>query len=170
LGDLTNAVFFTPPTRSQMFVWGFGPIFGFPTATDENLGSGRWSSGPAFRIAYRPGPWNLGAVVGNLTSFAGDADRGDVNQLLVRGLVRRQLGGGWYFTYNPIITANWNQSSGQRWLIPIGGGIGKSFEIGARQFAISVHGYYHAVKPDGAPKGLFRIALVLPVPLGLQRY
>jgi hypothetical protein len=37
-----------------------------------------------------------------------------------RGLVSDQL---------PIITANWNATSGNRWNFPIGGGIGKILKI-----------------------------------------
>ena len=163
LGDLTHAVFFTPPA-SKRLVWSFGPAVTFPIATDDALGSGKWSLGPAFRFAYRPGPWNLGAVFVNLRSVAGDSDRAKVHQLLVRGLIRRQLGGSWYFTYSPIITANWNASSGQRWLVPIGGGIGKGFRLGSAPVALSVHGYFNVIKPEGAPDGLVRFDFILPLP------
>jgi hypothetical protein len=88
---------------------------------------------------------------------------------LVRGLIRRELGGDWYFTHNPIITANWNSSSGQRWLLPIGGGIGRSFELGGRPVALAFHYYYNAIKPEGAPTGLFRIDFVVPILVGLRR-
>jgi hypothetical protein len=169
LGDLTNGLIFTPPTRSTKLVWGFGPAVSFPIATDARLGSGKWSLGPGFRFAYRPGPWNLGAIVVNLTSVAGDPDRADVNQLLVRGLIRRELGGEWYFTYSPIITANWNASSGQRWLVPLGGGIGKSFQLGSKPVALSVHAYLNAIKPEGAPDGLIRVDFILPIPRSLLR-
>jgi hypothetical protein len=164
LGDLTNAALLTPPTRSMNLVWGFGPAVTIPIATDDRLGSGKWSLGPAFRIAYRPGPWNLGAVVADLGSFAGDSERGDVHQLLVRGLIRRRFGDGWYFTHNPIITANWKASSGQRWLVPVGGGIGKRFELGSKSVALSIHYYANVVRPKGAPSGLFRVDIVLPIP------
>lgn len=83
--------------------------------------------------------------------------------MLVRALVRRQLGGGWYLTCNPIITANWKASSGQRWLVPVGGGIGKRFEIGSK--AVAVHSYFNVIKPEGAPDGLLRIDVVVPIPL-----
>ena len=119
LGDLTDAVFFTPPTRSTKLVWGFGPALTIPLATSEQLGSGKWSAGPAFRVAYRPGKWNLGAVAVSLNSFAGDDDRFDVNQLMIRGLIRRRLENRWYFTTNPIITANWNASADQRCSAPV---------------------------------------------------
>jgi hypothetical protein len=169
LSDLTNAVFLTPPPPSNRFVWGFGPAVVIPIATDNRLGSGKWMFGPAIRIAYRPGEWNIGAVFVNLWSFAGDSNRKEVNQLLIRGLIRRRLGAGWYFTGNPIITANWNASSGQQWLIPLGAGIGRRFEIGSLPFALAVHYYYHVIKPDGAPDGLFRVDFIIPVPAGLQQ-
>jgi hypothetical protein len=164
LSDFINAVFLTPPPPSKRFVWGFGPAVVIPIATDNRLGSGKWMLGPAFRFAYRPGEWNIGAIFVNLWSFAGDSIRNKVNQLLIRGLVRRRLGDGWYFTCNPIITANWNASSGQQWLIPLGAGIGRRFEIGSISVALAVH-YY---KPDGAPDGLFRVDFIIPVPAGLQ--
>jgi hypothetical protein len=168
LGDLTDAVFFTPPTGSKSFVWGFGPAFTLPIATDEVLGSGKWSAGPAFRVAYRPGKWNLGGVFVYLRSYAGDADRGDVEQLLIRALIRRRLGGGWYLTSNPIITANGSAPSGQRWLVPLGGGIGKRFDVGGSPLAVAVHAYANVIKPDGAPNGLFRVDVVVPIPRGLR--
>ena len=164
LGDLTTGLFFVPPPR-RAFVWGFGFGVGFPTATDDRLGSGKWSAGPAFRVAYRRGPWNIGALIVDLGSFAGDRERRDIHQLLVRGLIRRQLGGPWYFTNSPIITANWKAQSGTRWLIPLGGGIGRRFTIGSRAFALAVHGYAHVVKPDGAPKSLVRLDAVFPIPI-----
>ena len=168
IGDMLNAVYLTPPPPSKRFVWGFGPAVGFPTATDDRLGSGKWTFGPTIRIAYRPGEWNLGALVVNLWSFAGDSNRNDVNQLLIRGLIRRRLGAGWYFTSNPIITANWKAESGQQWLIPLGAGIGRRFEISSISVALAVHYYHHVIKPDGAPDGLFRVDFIIPVPAGLQ--
>ena len=168
LGDLTNAVFFTPPARSTKLVWGFGPALTLPTATHEQLGSGKWSAGPAFRVAYRPGPWNLGAIAINLRSFAGADDRFEVHQLLIRGLIRRRLKNPWYFTYNPIITANWNAPADQRWVVPLGGGIGRTFPLGGQTVALSVHAYANVIKPDGAPDGLIRVDFIVPIPKALR--
>lgn len=163
LGDLTDALFFTRKQPNGL-IWGVGPIMSFPIASDDQLGSGKWSAGPAIRIAYNPGPWHFGMLVGNLSSFAGDADRTDINQLLVRGLVRRKLNKDWFLKYSPIITANWNAESDQRWLIPLGGGVGKSFTLFSKPATFAVEAYSNVVKPDGAPDSVFRIALTLPIP------
>ena len=37
---------------------------------------------------------------------------------------------GWYLTTSPVITANWEARSDNRWTVPIGGGIGRIFKIG----------------------------------------
>jgi hypothetical protein len=46
LGDL-NPTLFLSPAKPGGLIWGAGPIFTFPTATDTALGSGKWSMGPA---------------------------------------------------------------------------------------------------------------------------
>lgn len=164
LSDLLHASFVTP-TRSGDFIWGVGPIFSFPTATAPTLGSGKWAAGPAFRFTYRKGPWNLGVIAGQRWSFAGSDNRADVNQLLIRGAVRRQLPNDWFFVYAPLITVNWD-SPGQKWLVPVGGGIGRSFKINTHPWAWSVQAYYNAIKPEPAPDLVFRFAIIAAIPFG----
>jgi hypothetical protein len=161
--DFTDAVLFSR-TQPNGLVWGLGPIMSIPIASDDELGSGKWSAGPAMRLAYSRGPWRFGLLAGNLSSFAGDANRADINQLLIRGLIRRKLNKGWFLKYSPIITANWNEKSDQRWLVPLGGGVGKSFRLFSTPANLSIEAYSNVIKPDGAPDSVFRIALTLPVP------
>jgi len=164
ISDLLHASFVTP-THSGNLIWGLGAILAFPTATDDSLGSGKWAAGPAFRVTYSKGPWNLGFVAGQRWSFAGSDNRADVNQLLVRGAVRRQLPNHWFFVYAPLITANWD-SPGEKWLVPVGGGIGKTFKVREHPWAWSVQGYYNAIKPDPAPDWVVRFSIVAAIPFG----
>jgi len=163
LTDLVHASFVTP-ARDSDFIWGLGGILSAPIATDDALGSGKWSAGPAFRVTYRSGGWNVGAFGGQMWSFAGNSDRADVRQLIIRGAIRRQLGSNWFFVSAPIITANWNAPRGNRWLVPIGGGFGRAFQVGAHEWAASMQGYVNAVKPSAAPDWSIRLALVANVP------
>ena len=166
LGDLTHISVFTP-TPTGSFIYGFGFITTIPTATDSALGSDKWSLGPAFRVVYRDGPWNLGLIGGNQWSYAGDSDRGDINQLILRGAFRRKLANNWYLVSAPVITANWKAKSGQTWLLPLGGGIGKVVGPDSSPWAISVQGYSNVVKPDGAPDWSIRFAIIAPIPAGM---
>ncbi len=161
LSDFADAILITP-NKARGALWGVGALLGFPTATDGALGSGKWSAGPAVRIAHQSGPWRFALLAGTRWSFAGDEGRADISQLMMRGLVRRRLPNNWFFVYSPIITANWNASSGQKWLVPLGGGIGKRFPFKTTSVNVSFQAYVNAVKPDGAPDTVFRIAFVVP--------
>jgi hypothetical protein len=164
ISDFLHASFVTP-NASGNFIWGAGINISMPTATDDSLGSGKWAVGPALRFTYRTGPWNFGAVAAQRWSFAGSSNRKSVNQLLVRGAIRRRLNDDWYFVSAPIITANWGLE-GQKWLVPVGGGIGRRFEIGKFPWAWSVQAYYNAIKPDPAPDWVFRFDLISAIPFG----
>ena len=164
ISDLTHASFFTPPSSGNP-VWGFGGMLSIPTASDVRLGSGKWSAGPAFRFSYKTGPWTVGFFGGQLWSFAGSGNRQDVSQLIVRGVVRRELANNWYFVSAPIITANWN-SADEKWLVPLGGGFGKVIRAGSNPWALSLQGYYNVIKPEGAPDWSVRLAVIAAIPLG----
>jgi hypothetical protein len=164
ISDLLHASFRTAPTSGK-WIFGIGGMISVPIASDSRLGSGKWSAGPAFRVAYRSGPWNIGAFGGQIWSFAGDDNRRDVSQFIVRGAIRRQLPNNWYFVSAPIITSNW-KAVGEKWLLPVGGGIGKVFDVGRNPWAVSVQGYYNAIKPIAAPDWYVRLAVVAAIPLG----
>lgn len=164
LSDLLHASFFTPASTGN-FIWGIGAMASLPTATSDSLGSGKWTVGPAFRVVYRTDLWNVGLIGGQRWSFAGSGNRIAVNQLLMRGAIRRRLPNDWFFVSAPIITANWG-SDGQDWLVPIGGGIGRAFKLGKYPWAWSVHGYYNVIKPDPAPDWVVRFAIIAAIPFG----
>lgn len=162
VADLLHASFFTPKSSGNL-IWGIGPMLSLPTATDPALGSEKWSVGPALRLTYRTENWNFGFIGGQRWSFAGTGSRDDVNQLLIRGAIRREFAGGWYFVSAPLITANWERP-GQDWLIPVGGGIGRTFDIGDFPWAWSVQGYYNVVKAEPDPDWIMRFAIVAAIP------
>ena len=129
IGDLQHTILLSP-TTGRSVIWGLGPTFGFPTATDDQLGSEKWLMGPAAIFVYAPRRSVFGLVVQNLWSVGGDSDRPEVNKLLLRPLVNINLPREWYITSKPNISANWNASGDDRWIVEAGGGIGKVFRIG----------------------------------------
>jgi hypothetical protein len=88
LGDLTPEFFFSPRKPIQLgphasVVWGAGPAFQFPTATDDLLGTGKWSAGPGFVVFLSDERLHIttGFLILNLWSFAGEENRADVNAM-----------------------------------------------------------------------------------------
>jgi hypothetical protein len=45
LNDIQQSLFLSPAKPGKL-IWGVGPIFQFPTATDDSLGQGKWGAGP----------------------------------------------------------------------------------------------------------------------------
>jgi len=73
-GDL-NPSFFLSPAKPGKLIWGAGPTFLLPTASDDVLGTGKLSIGPAIVALVQPGKWTLGVLVNNLWSVAGPRPR-----------------------------------------------------------------------------------------------
>ena len=80
IGDL-NPTFFLSPRGESKFIWGAGPTFLLPTASQKELGTEKWGVGPAAVGLYMDGPWVVGVLVlafpdtvtfSKITSFTGE--------------------------------------------------------------------------------------------------
>ena len=161
LGDINPSLFLSP-AKPGAVIWGVGPTFTIPTATDSQLGSGKFSRPTAVALTMQ-GPWVVGALINNQWSVAGWGDQ-DVNQMFLQPFVNYNFGRGWYVTSGPIVTANWEASSGNKWTVPVGAGVGKLFKLGKLPINTSLQAYYNAVKPDfGSDWQLrFQVQFLLP--------
>ena len=150
LGDINYSIYFSP-VKVDKVIWGVGPSLNMPTASEDQLGSGKWSAGVT-AVALSVTEWGSMGVLGRqLWSFAGDDDRNDVNQSLIEPFVNYNLDDGWFLLTDMVITANWEASSGNQWTVPVGGGVGRVFKIGKQAINSRLEAYYNAEKPDGAP-------------------
>jgi len=163
LGDISYNAFFSP-SDSGGITWGVGPIISFPSATDSILGSGKWSAGPSAIVLAMQGKWVYGALINNIWDFAGSSSRNHVNQMLIQPFINYNLPNGWYLSSVPIITANWKAESSERWIVPLGGGVGKVLNIGDQPINCSVQAYSNVVKPDGGPDWQLRLQVQLLFP------
>jgi hypothetical protein len=171
LGDV-NLTLFMSPAKPMHTIWGFGPSISMPTATDDVLGSEKWSAGPSAVSLVIDGPWVFGVLVRNLWSFAGDGDRRDVSQFLAQPFLTYNMRDGWYLTSAPIITANWNSGDGDnRWTVPLGGGVGRLMRFGKLPVNLQMQGFYQVERPDGGADWIWRtqIQFLFPRGTGAQR-
>ena len=129
LGDM-NPTFFLSSAKPGELIWGIGPTFTLPTATDKLLGNGKFSLGPAAVALTMQGHWVVGALMNNQWSVAGWTS-GHVNQFLIQPFINYNLPDHWYLVSAPILTANWAApKAGDVWTAPLGGGVGKLFRLG----------------------------------------
>jgi hypothetical protein len=150
LGDI-NPTFYVSPAKPGKVIWGLGPSFLLNTATQRATGTGKWSAGASAVVLMQPGSWTLGALATNVWSFAGAADRDDVNQLSLQYFVNYNITKAVFLTSSPIITANWKAPSGERWTVPFGLGLGAIFKVGKQAMNGQVAAYYNAITPDTLP-------------------
>jgi hypothetical protein len=153
LGDIQLQTFFVPkkvvPIPGGSLIWGIGPEFQFKTAGDPQLGTGKWSAGANGVVFVATKPWTFGALVSNIWSFAGDSKRADVNMFTLQPFLNYNMEEGWYLTSSPIITANWEASSNNRWTIPLGGGLGRVFKVGDQPVNAQIQAFGYADTPEG---------------------
>ena len=152
LGDINYSLFFNPLKTRGGLIWGVGGSITAPTATDDRLGSGKWSAGPTAVGLVQPKWGTFGVLLRQLWSFAGKSERRSVSQMLVEPFVNYNLEGGWYLISDSVITVDWKINSGDKVTLPLGGGFGRIFKIGNQPMNARVEAYYNAVRPDAAPR------------------
>ena len=163
IGDITEELFFSP-THPGAVIWGLGPVFTIPSATDPILGTGRVLLGPTAVALVTPGHWVIGVLVNNQWSVGGNPLLPNVNEFLAQPFINYNMAHGWFLTSSPVITANWLKPSDDRWTVPIGGGLGRIFKIGDQPVSAYVSAYYNAVHPTNAPNWQLRTELSLLFP------
>jgi hypothetical protein len=133
------------------WVFGVGPIFGVPTASNKTLGSNVWGAGPEAVAVYIQGPWVAGLLVNNVWSLGGTSGRGGTrySNFLIEPFANFNFGGGWYAFTAPEFTANWPAARNHAWTVPIGGGGGKVVKLfGKLPVNLQLGVFYNTVRPQ----------------------
>lgn len=149
LGDIQVQTFLSPAAADKL-IWGVGAVLQPPTATDgRELGTQKWSAGPAAVVLAMPGKWVYGAVATQLWSFAGKSDREDVSLTTVQPFLNYNFDHGWYLSTSPVMTANWKADGNDNtFTVPVGGGGGRLIRIGKLPVNLQAQAFYNVVKPD----------------------
>ena len=160
-GDISWSAWLSP-TKASKILWGVGPVMQLPTASSSEFGSGEFGIGPSFVALLVIDKWAVGIVTNNVWTF-GDAKE---NKFIFQYFVNYNLPKAWYIVSAPILTANWNATSDNRWVVPFGGGAGKVFKVGKLPININAQMYYNVVKPDGVGDWQSRIQVQFLFPKG----
>jgi hypothetical protein len=169
LGDIQEQLFFAPKTKPGELIWGAGPIFQSPSASPSTLGAGKWAAGPALVGLITPGHIVTGVLVTQLWSFAGQVGRPNISAALFQPFFNYNLKDGWAISTAPILTANWNATQ-NKWAIPLGGGIAKTFKAGDQIMQLSAQYYTYIARPLTNPQTNLKISwsLLYPIKRGID--
>jgi len=157
-GDVQISAFLSP-AKGDNFVWGVGPVFQIPTATNDGLGQGKWAAGPTAAALWFGEQWSFGGLINNVWSFAGDHARPAVNQMQFQPQINYNFKSNpdRYLSFSPVITANWKESGGERWTVPVSLGIGQLVKIGKQSVNFQATAFYNVVKPSDTGSWTFEV-------------
>lgn len=159
LGDVTQSFFFSPKQSSP--IWGIGPVFLVPTATDELLGTEKFGIGPTAVVLKQDGPWTYGALVNHLWDVAGDDSRDSVNATFLQPFLSYILPTKTTLTLNTETTYDW---SNDQWTVPLNFQVSQLFKVGNQPLQAFVGARYYAEKPDNGPEWGIRFGLTFLFP------
>src|SRR5260370_2743371 len=162
-GDMVPTLFLSPAKPGKL-IWGVGPVFQLPTATSTFLGQGKLGMGPSAVALTQPGHWTLGGLVNNIWSVAGSGSRPSVNQFLLQYFINYNLKKGWYITWQPTLTANWEATTGNQWTVPYGVGVGRIMKLGFQPVSLTAQFFGNAVHPPGTPAWTMRLQIAFLFP------
>ena len=156
LGDMYYVGLFSPAKGipvgdGESIVWGAGFDLSFPTATEDVLGSGRWSAGPSALAVFLGKKWKIGALAQHYWDYAGDSNRDDVNLTNLQYFIFYSLDSTTSIGAAPNIIANWEESSDNAFTVPIGIGASKTLQLGKVPVRFGAEFHYSAIQPDDVP-------------------
>ena len=163
LSDTVQSVFFSPkaPTANG-WIWGAGPVFLLPTATDDFLGAEKWGVGPTAVALKQSGSWTYGGLANHIESFAGDDDRADVSASFLQPFVSYITPSQVTWALNLESTYDWES---EQWSVPVNLGVTKLMRFGKQLVQVGGGVRYWLDSPDNGPEGWgLRLNFVLVYP------
>lgn len=164
-GDVVQSLFFSPKKPADSgWIWGAGPVFLLPTATEDELGAEKWGIGPSAVALKQESGWTYGMLVNHIWDVAGDGDRSDVNQTFVQPF----LG----YTWPSALSVFLNSESSIDWennleLVPLNLVVSQVIPLGGEIFSVGAGVRYYLDSPSGGPEGLgLRLVLTWLIPDG----
>ena len=172
-GDMYYVGLFAPSEGidwiNGKFLWGAGFDLGVPTASEDILGTGKWSAGPSALGVYMGPTWKIGGLLEHYWDYAGDGDRSDVNLTNLQYFVYYSLNETTSIGAAPNIICNWEQSRNNECTVPIGIGINRTFQLGKVPVRFGAEFHYNVYEPDDVvgSKYNFRFFVIPAAPSAL---
>jgi hypothetical protein len=161
LGDIVATAFFSP-SKAGRIIWGVGPVFLLPTATNNALGTEKFGIGPSVVVLTQPGKWTLGLLFNQIWSTSGAKDRSDVNQTYLQPFANYNLGSGLSVGVGIEASGNWNAD--HTWTVPLLFNVSKVTMLGKRPVNLLAAAGPMVTSPAAGASWRFRVAALFLFP------
>lgn len=160
LGDVVQSFFFSPKEPVGGWIMAAGPVALWPTATDSDLGAGKWGAGPTALALQQRNGWTYGALANHLWSYAGWGDN-EVNATFLQPFVSFNTKKQTTFGLNTESTYDWTSD---RWTVPLNASVSQLLKLGKQPVQFSLGAKYYAEKPAGGPDWGLRFVVTFLFP------
>jgi hypothetical protein len=161
LGDTTQSFFFSPSEAMAGWIWGVGPAFLLPTATDSLLGTQKWGIGPTAIVLRQDMGFTYGALVNHIWSFAGSSSRQDVSSTFLQPFISYTTKTFTTFAFNTETTYDWEN---EQWTVPLNLIASQLIKIGSLPLQLAIGGRYYAEKAENGPEWGLRFVVTFLLP------
>lgn len=162
VGDTVQSFFFSPAEPGPGgLIWGVGPVFLLPTASDDRLGNGKWGAGPTLVALTQRGHWTTGVLANHIWSFAGDDGRRDVSASFVQPFAAYALGRGRTISAGIEATYDWNA---EQWTAPASLSFSQILPVGRQLISVQIGARYFIDAPPNGPQWGLRATLTFLFP------
>ena len=162
LGDVTQSFFLSPkaPGRGGL-IWGAGPVFLYPSATDRALGTEKWGAGPTFVGLKQSGQLTYGVLANHLWSVAGADSRSDLSATFIQPFFSFTTKKATTYAINSETTYDWKRDA---WQIPVNVTVTQLTRMGTQPVSVGVGARYYLDSPQGGPDWGLRAIFTLLFP------
>lgn len=152
LGDITQSLFFSPkaPTSNGV-IWGVGPAFLLPTATNDLLGSKKWGLGPTAVVLKQSQGFTYGFLVNQIWSIAsvkGNRDRAPVSTLFLQPFLALTTPTAWTYGINAESSYDWHAHQAA---VPLNFSVAKLVRFGKQPVSFTGDVRYWVASTDASP-------------------
>jgi hypothetical protein len=174
LGDIEIPILLNPPeSMLGHWIFGAGPVFEFPSATNTSLGANQYSVGPAVVVGYKTKKFTIAVFPNYFFGVGSQSDRTAENtttsKLSLLYAFTYNLANTWQVGFDPTISYNSNASSGNQWDVPFGPFVSKMVKMGGVPVKIQFNAEYSVVSPDEFGKRFEFRFVITPVIPGLVK-
>lgn len=161
LGDILQSFFLSPKEPVAGWVLAAGPVLGWATASDDRLGSEKWTLGPTVLALKQESGWTYGVLANHVWSFAGDDGRDDVSATFLQPFLSFTTKQQTTFGVNTESVYDWEH---EEWIVPLNLFVTQLLRIGKQPVSLSFGPRYYAEKPQGGPEWGLRFVVTLVFP------
>ncbi len=163
IGDAILRSYLTPSGPGKLR-WGIGPAAQLPTATNDTIGTGRFSLGATAILSYRGEVWTWSFIVEHIHAVDGVTSKKDVALTVLFPSISYTFRNAVNLGLTSEAFYDWHGPAGGRWLVPVLATISKVTDVGKVPINMLFGAGPFVAAPANGPDWAVRLAMALLFP------